>query len=516
MGDRELVKLLLAHNVNPATAISRSQTTALAVAIKAGHVDVVKALIDADIDVNADATGGLPPLHYALTCRKNDIARLLVAAGAFVNLKGGEHKTTPLHHAAVTGNLEMVKFLISKRAKTTTTTTLGDNLVHLAAYAGSKECVELLIAQGCKVDLASEYGWAPLHYAAHNGHTAVMEVLIAKGADLDAKADRGLTPLHEAAQQGHSGAVALLAAKGANVKLTNRGKLTPLQYMVTEWLPPGTKRKYVLSDPLLYGSRLTGRIATVLPPNDEGRRQIVRVLLDAGADAKALVNAKDNRVVVDRTFENCEEPLLNLLARRGALDCCKLAVANKADVKGTDRYKQTPLHGAARMGRAEVVAFLLEKGAEVNATDVNGTTPLHAALQGPYRQPAAPEKEEVRKVTDLLLSKGADVSAKDNAGRTPLHWAARMGRAEVVTFLLEKGAEVNAKDVGGATPLHGALQGPHFWSPKATEGDLRKVIDLLLAKGADINAKDNAGKTPLRYSGRKHRADYLRSKGAEE
>ena len=72
----------------------------------------------------------------------------------------------------------------------------------------------------------------------------------------------------------------------------------------------------------------------------------------------------------------------------------------------------TPLHYAAREGRAACVHLLLERGAGVGARSAGGATPLHrAAFTGQLE------------VVALLLSVGADAAAVDGDGQTALHKA---------------------------------------------------------------------------------------------
>ena len=132
----------------------------------------------------------------------------------------------------------------------------------------------------------------------------------------------------------------------------------------------------------------------------------------------------------------------------------------------------TPLHEAARYGRATIAATLIAAGAEVNAKGKRGSTPLHGAALGD----SAP-------VVSLLLAAGAEVNVKNNSGDTPLHWAASRS-APIVSLLLAAGADVNAKGYANDTPLHEAASGP--------------VASALLAAGAEVNAKNNFGRTPLR------------------
>ena len=52
-----------------------------------------------------------------------------------------------------------------------------------------------------------------------------------------------------------------------------------------------------------------------------------------------------------------------------------------ADPNEKDECGQTPLHNAARDGRAEIVRALLEGGADPNAEDEDGETPLRIAAE---------------------------------------------------------------------------------------------------------------------------------------
>lgn len=74
---------------------------------------------------------------------------------------------------------------------------------------------------------------------------------------------------------------------------------------------------------------------------------------------------------------------LHLAARHSDAATVRALLADARCVAGVnvrDGTGWTPLHLAARAGRADVVRALVEKGAEVDAQDGRGGTPLHRAL----------------------------------------------------------------------------------------------------------------------------------------
>jgi hypothetical protein len=134
-------------------------------------------------------------------------------------------------------------------------------------------------------------------------------------------------------------------------------------------------------------------------------------------------------------------------------------------------FCDTPLHYAARFGRADLADALIAGGATVDAPNRRDERPLHTAAT--YGHPD---------VVERLLARGADVNASDRGGKTPLHAAVSglaglnspEGRVRVARLLLEAKADVNARDPGGFTPLR------YAWGNRNTA-----MVELLLSYGAD-------------------------------
>ena len=72
----------------------------------------------------------------------------------------------------------------------------GATPLHNAALEGNLEICKLLIAHGANIDTKDNNDWTSLHNAAFKDHREVCELLIAHGANIDTKNNYCLKPLH--------------------------------------------------------------------------------------------------------------------------------------------------------------------------------------------------------------------------------------------------------------------------------------------------------------------------------
>ncbi|TKJ36747.1 MAG: hypothetical protein CEE38_10610 [Planctomycetes bacterium B3_Pla] len=89
-----------------------------------------------------------------------------------------------------------------------------------AAVDGDLDRVKSLVSGGADVNVKNRMGMTPLVVAAMNSRTAVCEFLVANGADLNAKDGRSQTALYLAVNKGNKELVELLVKKGADVNIT--------------------------------------------------------------------------------------------------------------------------------------------------------------------------------------------------------------------------------------------------------------------------------------------------------
>ncbi|XP_051998907.1 BRCA1-associated RING domain protein 1 [Xyrauchen texanus] len=109
----------------------------------------------------------------------------------------------------------------------------GETPLHLAAIKGDLEEVRNLLALGADPNLKDNAGWTPLHEACNLGHLAVVEELLQHGALLNTPGYQNDSPLHDAVRNGHLAVVRLLVERGASQSVLNMFGLRPVDYALT-------------------------------------------------------------------------------------------------------------------------------------------------------------------------------------------------------------------------------------------------------------------------------------------
>jgi uncharacterized protein len=282
------VKALLAAGAKVNAQESYRGETALMWAVAENHADVAKVLIDAGANVNARSTfydfkfrkvasggtqavyyrGGLTPLLFAARQGTAESARVLLAAGADVNLPEPEYNFTPLLEAIYNDHYDFAAVLVENKAKLDGALYLAVEMRNLD-YFGNRPrkpvtdkldelaFIKVLLDHGADPDgildtklpgrmaqgaISVPPGATPFYRAARSADLAVMRLLLDKGADPGRPSNDHTTPLIAAATgQGarFAGgeerpepefveAIRLCVEKGADINAANDRGDTPM------------------------------------------------------------------------------------------------------------------------------------------------------------------------------------------------------------------------------------------------------------------------------------------------
>jgi len=136
-------------------------------------------------DLWTDATGAVPPhlLHnFALRGCHAELSQLL-ALGTARWPSGG---FSPLHAACSNGHAACARVLIAAGAPVEVRDSRGETAFMTAARTGAPECARVLLAAGARADVVNGVGDSPLHAAARSGRAECITLLLDAGADRNA------------------------------------------------------------------------------------------------------------------------------------------------------------------------------------------------------------------------------------------------------------------------------------------------------------------------------------------
>ncbi len=190
---------LKAFDGTPRTA-RETPEVALYFAAIAGETEIARALLSRGVDPSARGNHGMTALHEAAWGGHLDLVRLLVEAGAAVDLRERQFGATPVGWAAHGGRLNVVAYLLENAAV---------DLVDLVELGETGRVRTRVEGHPAEVDGADGSG-APLRAAAAAGNLELLRVLLDAGADPGLTDREGRTALDRARDFGRTAAVELL------------------------------------------------------------------------------------------------------------------------------------------------------------------------------------------------------------------------------------------------------------------------------------------------------------------
>jgi len=288
-GHLELLELTLAAGAH-IDAKDSWNGTGLIRAAERGHHLVVGRLLRAGIDKDHVNRIGYQALHEAVWFGSDSApevatVRVLVAGGAELSRSSGTEGLTPLEMAHERGYRTLERVLTS--ADRHRRSSSPDAALLAAAGTGDADAVALALRDGAHLEARDRAGRTALLLAASKDHVEAARVLVAMGANPDALDDQHDTPWLVTGVTGSVAMLETLLPAGPDLTLVNRyggvsvipaSERGHVEY-VRRVVSTGVDVDHVNS--LGWTALLE---AVLLGDGGARHREIVRILLDSGAD----------------------------------------------------------------------------------------------------------------------------------------------------------------------------------------------------------------------------------------
>jgi ankyrin repeat protein len=194
-----------------------------------GYLDIVRSLLAANVDVNTcGGDNNYTALTWAVLGGKLEAVRLLLRYGAKRQLERSGKDA--LYWAMHDGRVRIAAFLVDAGAPVDEIDRYGRTILSQAASRGRTAIVRMLLDEGVRVNLPDRHGRTPFLMAACQGHCEIARLLVEKGADIHQKDYFGRSALSLAADQGHIETVRWLIGQGADINECDRIGRTPLSW----------------------------------------------------------------------------------------------------------------------------------------------------------------------------------------------------------------------------------------------------------------------------------------------
>jgi ankyrin repeat protein len=497
LGHTEVVRVLIKSGALIDYNVEPFHRTAMYEASESGHVDIVEALLTREANPEI-RSGGWSPLRVAVFYGHVAVAKSLISAGVDLDSASiqydlgfrprlhvreynhSDHATIPLLMLAVReGHESMIQLLLDNGFSVNHKDSHGRTALHKAVQSCDITIIRMLLDRGALIDAPGPKDTV-LTVAVRSGRHDIVQTLLDHGADLSD--GRWHVPVFAAVDKRRFDIVDMILLR--DVHINDSTRLGTALYQAA-WGGLGTLVKVLLkhgakADDHEESTRTPLQIATA-----KCHPRVVRLLIKGGADIDRDEWAEDPpyhdptvaspSIMTDRAWlrwlQTHPGSALRLTGKRSCREAAELL-----------SRALTPLQIAVILRSSGVVKLLLDSGANPNKGQ--WLTPLQIAVTMGYHD-----------IVEKLLRSGAYLN---NTGpdETLLGLATRRNHETTAKLLIRGGAAVGSNDETRYGPLQlAALYGHVRTMQVLLAGRVIGTIEAPLAHRADFITESQLGST---------------------
>lgn len=403
-GQQETAKYLLSNQAVNSGHQDVNGRTIWAIAAEIGDVEVLRALLDTNADVNSVDLKKRTALAWAVKNRQETTVKFLLSIpGICVDSRDMTDQTPLIIAASLNENNILIQLLALNAAINSED---GQKWTPLswAAANGDEQAVEsLLKISGIIVDHQDGQGRTPFSLAAEHGFIQIMHLLIRNGADPHFPDNEGHTSFWWFLKARHD---LYISSPNQLIRPRHGGTVNPFSLQFLIWALPIPSKK------------------------DQSGRNWLSWAAEYG-DAEVIQYFVQNKVTANKVDVNICDGTEDLFFRTPLI--WALERGHKASIDLLKKRDTASLHllieGVSSIKKETAVGFvktLIQVGYETNQRDSKGRTPLHlACLKGS------------QELVSALITGKVDMKSKDHTGETPLQCALKAQSKALVDLLLK-------------------------------------------------------------------------------
>ena len=314
----QMVQTLLASGASILTESNDGRNPLHFVAYNQRDSDMIKFVLGlGSISVDSRATDGSVPLHYAAEGLSSVVVlKALLEAGSDVNAQRPDGSTA-LHLAVMNSRSVHARALVKAGIDVKARCEDGSTALHIAAAVGDGSIISLLLKAGADANCRTNDGSTALHYIVKNFKTQNLDLLLRAGADINARRTDGSTVMHLACANTFSWCISTLITREGDVYATMSDGSTALH--AASLNENGEVIKFLCKMGLDVNARdEVGRTPLHIAISSDGNSiNAVETLLKRGADPNIRDN--DGLATIDICIREAKYEFMGSLLERGAM-----------------------------------------------------------------------------------------------------------------------------------------------------------------------------------------------------